>query len=297
MPTNREDIAKAMFIDAKDVFMKNLENYKKADYKSYMSDEKSTKDKEKYETVGNLKPAGEKLEGEPIEYGKITDGNTTYITNKTWANGITNTMEAKEDDQWGIIKKGSVPELARTMMVLREENSAAVWNEVQSRTGADGVAYAANNHPLLNTGVSVNDNLNTGVLNFDNFESTVNMFEDWKSHYGQRFVTSPDRIMMNKKRQIGYAALIQSNLKAFESSNTKNTLPVLNTVFGHYLNALLVHFVDTSIKSAVFQRRKGLTPAYDYDKRSTFNFYFNVHERYQTGMINPGFGFITLTGA
>lgn len=297
MPTTREDIAKAMYIDAKEVFTKNIQNYKTSEYKNFMTEKTSKKRQEKYETVGNLKPAGEKLEGEAVEYGKITDGHTTYITNKTFSNGIVNTMEAGEDDQWDLIKKGSVPELARTMMVLREVKSANVWNNVQTETGADGVAYAANNHPLINTGAFTNDNLATGVLNFDNYEAVIKMFQDWKNHYGEKFQTSPDKILMNKKRQIQFAALMGSSLKAFESSNTKNTLPVLSVIFGTYLDELLVHFIDTTIDSAIFQRRKGLTQGYDYDNRETFNFYFNVHERYETGMINPGFGFVTLTGA
>ena len=57
-----------------------------------------------------------------------------------------------------------------------------------------------------------------------------------------------------------------------------------------------MHILDESVDSAIFQKRKGLKDEYDYDNRSTFNFYYNVHERYKAAMINPGFGFVTITG-
>ena len=90
--------------------------------------------------------------------------------------------------------------------------------------------------------------------------------------------------------------MLQSALHPFEESNTKNTIPQLRTIFSSYINANKVHILDESIDSAIMQKRKGLTSGYDYDERETFNFYFNVHERYKAAMINPGFGFVTITG-
>jgi phage major head subunit gpT-like protein len=149
--TMRADIAKAMYVGSKEVFKKNLEARKEQEWKSYMTVKTSDKMEEKYETVGNLKPASEKLEGAPIEYGKITDGYTTTIKNKTWANGFQVSMEAKEDDQWTLVADSKSSELVRTIVDLREENAAAVWNEVQTRVSADGKYYADDDHPLLNT--------------------------------------------------------------------------------------------------------------------------------------------------
>ena len=106
---------------------------------------------EKYETIGNLKPATEKLEGASIQYGKITDGNTTTIKNKTYANGFEVSMEATEDDKWKVIADAKASELVRTIVDLKEENCAAVWNSVQTTVCADGKYYADNDHPLLNT--------------------------------------------------------------------------------------------------------------------------------------------------
>lgn len=300
--TRRADIAKAMYIGSKEIFKKNLESRKEQEWKAYMSVKTSDSSEEKYETIGNLKPATEKLEGAPIEYGKITDGRTTTIVNKTWANGFEVSMEAKEDDKWKLIADAKASELVRTIVDLKEENCAKVWNEVQTRISADGQAYASNAHPLLNTGAFTNDNLATGVIDatgtgFTTWDNTIKMFKEIKNHYGKKFTTKPTSALMSINRQTTVMALLGSQLKPFEASNTKNTIPVLKLIFGSFLDDLLVHFLDETIDSAVIQVRKGIVTGYDYDERSTFNFYFNIHERYNVGMINEGYGFITCTGA
>lgn len=297
MATNRADIAKAMYAEVKEVFMDNIKTYPVEEYKAFTKEKTSTKKSEKYETIGNLKPASVKAEGDPVEYGTITDGHTTTLTNETIANGISFTMEATEDDQWGLVDKSKVSELSRTMMSQRELKAAAVWNGVASNVGADGVAHAADSHPLLNS-AEVNDNKETGAISFDKWDTCVQKFNSWKNHYGEKFITKPSAALANINKQTYLMALLASNLKPFESTqtNTKNTIPQLKLIFGSYLSALPIHFIDETIDSAVFQRRKALTMQYDYDKRGTFNFYFNVHERYVCGMINPGFGFVTLTG-
>lgn len=290
----RSDIAKAMYIETKEIFTKNLKKYTKAEWKAFMTMKSSTKMEETYDTVGNLKPAERKLEGEPILYGKITDGHTTTVKNETYANGFQVSMEAKEDDKWGLVDKTKTSELARTMMSLRENKSADIWNNVLTSVGADGVAFASTAHPLLNNPAKTNDNLQTGVLNFTNYDTAVSAFGDWLNHYGEKFETKADKLLLNIKNQTMVMALLSSNLKPFENSNTKNTIPQLTLVFGSYLSSILFHFIDSTVDTAIMQKRKGLNTEYDYDKRSTFNFYFNTHERYKTAMINPGFGFRTL---
>lgn len=300
--TRKADIAKAMYIGSKEIFKKNLESRSEQEWKSYMSVKTSDSSEEKYETIGNLKPATEKLEGASIEYGKITDGRTTTIVNKTYANGFEVSMEAKEDDKWKLVADAKASELVRTIIDLKEENCADVWNNVTTRISADGTAYASDNHPLLNTAGAVNDNKVTGVIDnsatgFTTWDNAVKQFATLKNHYGKRFMSKPTSALMSRNRQTTVMALLQSQLKPFEASNTKNTIPVLKLIFGSFLDDLLVHFLDETIDSAVIQVRKGIVTDYDYDARSTFNFYFNIHERYNVGMINEGFGFVTCTGA
>lgn len=294
--TTRADIARAMYAEVKEVFMENLKKQPEEQWKSYATVKQSNSASEKYETIGNLKPAHTKAEGDPVVYGDIKQAYETIITNETVANGFAVTMEAKEDEKWRIVPEVKVNELVRTIINQREVRVAAVWDGVTTTAGADGVALAAHNHPLLDDNVNTNDNLVEIQFNIDSYDLANRRFNHWRNHYGEKFFTAPDKMLLHRDRQTQALAMLQSSQRPFENTNTKNTIPQLKLVFSSYIKTLPVHLIDSSIDSAVFQQRKKLTDGYDYDVRSTFNWYYNVHERYKAGMINCGFGFVTITG-
>lgn len=291
----RADIARAMYVGTKEVFMDNLKKQPQEEWKAYATVKTSDKMEETYDSVGNLKPADVKAEGDPVQYGKIEEAYKTTVKNDTIANGFAVTMEAKEDEQWGIVPEVKVNELVRTMISKRETSVAAVWDGVTTDVGADGVAHASAAHPLLNS-VETNDNLVESVFDIDAYESGVKKFNHWLNHYGDKFFTRPSALLAHRDRQTYIFAMLQSALHPFEESNTKNTIPQLRTIFSSYIAELPVHIIDESIDSVIMQKRKELKAEYDYDKRDTFNWYFNVHERYKAAVINPGFGFVTITG-
>lgn len=296
--TKRADIARAMYLGTKEVFMDNLKKQPTEQWKSYATEKKSDKKEETYDSVGNLKPAAVKPEGDAIEYGKIQEAYKTTVVNETVANGFSVTMEAEEDEKWGVIPEVKVSELARTMISKRELAVAEVWDNVTTAVGADGVPYASNIHPLLNDPTKRNDNLIEDTFDIDSYQDGVKRFNHWLNHYGDKFFTTPSAILAHRDRQTNIFAMLQSTLLPFEASitNTKNTIPQLKTIFSSYIAELPVHILDEGIDSAIFQRRKKITDGYYYDVKDTFNFYYNTHERYKAAMINPGFGFVTITG-
>lgn len=294
--TYREDISRAMYLEAKEVFMDNLKKQPTEQWKAYATVKDSNKMEEVYDSVGNLKPADIKAEGEAVVYGDIKEAYKTTVKNETVANGFAVTMEAQEDEKWGVIPEVKVNELVRTMISKREQAVAKVWDDVTTAVGADGVPYASNIHPLVNDPTKRNDNLVEDTFDIDSYQEGVKRFNHWLNHYGDKFFTTPSAMLAHRDRQTNIFAMLQSALLPFENTNTKNTIPQLKTIFSSYINALQVHILDESIDSAIFQRRKGLKDDYDYDVRETFNFYYNVHERYKAAMINPGFGFVTITG-
>ena len=294
--TTRADIARAMYAEVKEVFMENLKKQPEEQWKSYATVKQSSSASEKYETIGNLKPAHTKAEGDPVVYGDIKQAYETIITNETVANGFAVTMEAKEDEKWRIVPEVKVNELVRTIINQREVRVAAVWDGVTTTAGADGVPLAAHNHPLLDDAINTNDNLVDIQFNIDSYDLANQRFNHWRNHYGEKFFTAPDKMLLHRDRQTQALAMLQSSQRPFENTNTKNTIPQLKLVFSSYIKTLPVHLIDSSIDSAVFQQRKKLTDGYDYDVRSTFNWYYNVHERYKAGMINCGFGFVTISG-
>lgn len=295
MAMNRSDIARMMYVGQLEVFKENLKKNKKEEWSQYATVMNSKKNEETYDTLGNLQAAQEKNEEGSVNYGGIKQAYQTTVTNKTYANGFKVTMEASEDDQYNVIDAVKASELARTMISLKEENVAAIWDGVFTNTGSDGVASASDSHPLIGSTLK-NDNLASGAITPDNVIAASNKFNDIKNHSGGKFDTDATAILAHKNQQATVQAVLASSLKAMELSNTKNTVPALKAIFSRYINKVYWHLLDEDIVSVILQKRKGLTTDYDYDKRDTFNFYFNAHERYRAAIIHPGFGHVSSQG-
>ena len=114
--TTRADIARAMYVGTKEVFMENLKKQPTEQWKSYATIKDSNKMEETYDSVGNLKPAEIKAEGAALVYGDIKEAYKSTVKNETVANGFSVTMEATEDEQWGLVPAVKVNELDRTMI-------------------------------------------------------------------------------------------------------------------------------------------------------------------------------------
>jgi phage major head subunit gpT-like protein len=292
---NRSDIARMMYVGQLEIFKDTLKKNKKEEWPQYATVMNSTKKEETYDTLGNLQAAQEKAEESPVNYGGIKQAYQTTVTNKTYANGFKVTMEASEDDQYKVIDTVKGSELARTMVTKKEKEEATIWDGIFTNTGSDGVASASASHPLINSSLT-NDNLASGAITPDNVIAASNKFHNIMNHAGDLFDTDATAILAHKDQQATVQAVLASNLKAMELSNTKNTVPALKAIFSRYINKTYWHLLDENIVSVILQKRKGLTTDYDYDKRDTFNFYFNAHERYRAAIIHPGFGHVSSLG-
>jgi hypothetical protein len=177
----------------------------------------------------------------------------------------------------------------------REKNVAAVVDGVFTAISADGKAYAANDHPLdTSKTATVNDNLMAASkITPDNVITGCNMFNSIYDYAGSLFDTSATAILAHSNKEAEVSAVLMSNLKSNELSNTKNTVPKLKAIFGRYINLHYWHLLDENIDSFIFQRRTGLVPMSDQDKISTLNFYWAMVERYRAAQINPGFGHVS----
>lgn len=295
MPNTRADIARYLSDKITESFYDNLKVQRKEEYKEFTTPKKSTKDEEIYASVGNLSPAEEKIEGGPLHYDTMKEMFFTTVINKTYDRGFSATWEATEDDPEKILQRVKTGGMIRAMISKREQNAAAVVDGVFTATGADGVAYAAANHPLDTTKTAlVNNNLMTaGKINADNVIAGCNMFNSIYDYAGSKMDTSASSILAHANKQSDVNAVLMSNLKAGELSNTKNTVPNLKAKFGRYINLHYWHLLDDEIDSFILQRRTGLVPMSDQDKISTLNFYWAMVERYRAAQINPGFGHVS----
>ncbi|MGE5631383.1 MAG: Mu-like prophage major head subunit gpT family protein [Caulobacteraceae bacterium] len=294
--TNQSDLNKEMYVGHMEVWKKNLEKPAKEQWREYATIKNSTKMEETYETLGNLDPAQETAPSGQINYGTIKDAYETTVKNKKYTNGFSVDIETYDDDQYAVVDETKVNELYRTMITLREKNVAAQWNGVFTTTGSDGVAQAASNHPLKNSAL-VNDNLMTsGPITPDSVINGAMKFNAIKNQAGDVFDTDATAILAHKDKMALVQAVLSSNLKAMELSNTKNTVPNLKAIFSKYLDANPWHLLDEAIASVIMQIRSGLKTNSYFDDKDTLTWYFNAWERYRAAIIHPGYGFISNPG-
>lgn len=278
-----------------ELFLENLKTPRKEEYLAFTTPKPSTKDEEIYDSIGNLSAAEEKAEGGPLHYEQVTQMYQTTVINKTYDRGFYETWEAIEDDVEKVIGKINTGAMIRAMVTKRETEVAAVVDGTFAAVSADGKVYAANDHPLDTAKTaSANDTLMTaGAITPDNIITGCNMFNDIKDFAGNPFDTSATAILAHANNGANIKAILESNLKASELSNTKNTVPALKVILGKYISKTNWHLLDETIPSFIFQRRKGLTPFDDQDKTNTLNYYWAMVERYRAAQINPGYGVIS----
>lgn len=278
-----------------ELFLENLKAPMTEEYLAFTTPKTSTKDEEKYDSIGNLSAAEEKAEGGPLSYEQVTQMYQTTVINKTYDRGFYETWEAIEDDVEKVINKINTGAMIRAMVTKREQEVAAIVDGVFTSASADGKYYADDDHPLDTAKTTaVNNNLMTaGAITPNNIIDGCNMFNDIKDYAGNPFDTKPTAILAHANNEATIRSIFMSNLKAQELSNTKNTVPTLKIIVGRYIHKTYWHLLDETIPSFIFQRRKGLTPFEDQDKVDTLNYYWAMVERYRAAQINPGYGHVS----
>lgn len=297
MAMRRSDISRMLAAGQAKIFRENLKPAKKEQWRWCSTIMKSNKAQETYDSIGNLKPAHKKEEEGNIQYGKLEQAYQTTVVNETYANGYWFSMEVEEDDLYAVVDEGQQKELPRTMQYLREKHIAEVWDGVFDTVGADGVYYASATHPLKNCPGKYNDNLADNVApSPDALIAAANKFNHIYRHNGELMDTDATAILCHKDKMSTWQAILASNLKAQELSNTKNTVPMLRLIWNKYINTNYYHLIDEEIESVIMQIRRGFKYSYYVDKKDTLNTYFNVTERRKAAHINPGFGHVSSQG-
>ena len=289
------DVSRLLILGIKEIMKRLLQTQRETYFDKCSSKKTSNKLAEYYETIGNISAAQIVAENGEIPYNTIKQGYRTTVTNVKVANGFSVSIETNDDDLTGAIDEAKVGGLMRTMIAKKEKIVAAVWNTVQTTTGADGVYLASASHPLINS-ASLNNNLGSGAINPDNVVTMCNMANDIMDQAGELFDTEFTQILAHKNQMAKILAVLESSLKAYELSNTKNTVPVLKPVFNKYLSKTLWHVRDETIDSVVYQERKGIENNVERDATYNYKWLVNLIERYAASCINNGYGFATSTG-
>lgn len=295
--TMTDDISRMLLAGQKEIFTRNMQAYP-LEYPRFTTKKTSNKETETYDSMGNLKAAAQKLEGDAITYGKVRQAYQTSITNKTWANGYEFTMEAMEYDLYGVINSAKALELARTMRDLEETNAIYWIDNAATVNLADGVPLASDSKPLRDS-AATNDTLATAssIADPDNHKTMINQFYGFLNHAGGKMKARPTNGFTHYVNQLTVEEVYRSMNKANEMSNTKNTLPTISWSYSTYMSSQTAWLMrDSSYEHVLFQWFKKTTFDNDYDKRYTKNMYFNSIAMYQTGCL-PNIGIVYNPGA
>lgn len=291
------DVSRMIVVGQKEIFTRNFDSYP-LEYPGFTTPKSSNKESETYDSMGNLKAATQKIEGDAITYGKVTQAYQTTVKNLTWANGYEVTIEATKYDQYGVINKVEAKELARTMRELEEENAIYWVDNIDSVNLADGVPLASNSHPLVDS-ASLNDTLATAgsIAVPANHKTMINMFYSFMNHAGGPMKAKANKALTHYVNQLTVEEVYSSINRANEFSNTKNTLPKLNWVYSTYMNSQTAYIMwDSSYEHILFQTFMGTDFDTDQDKIYTKNMYFNAIAMYNTGCL-PNIGIVYNAGA
>lgn len=260
----------------------------------------------KYDSMGDLSAATEKLEMDAFIFDSIDENLNTTIQSKTWGKGVQASMEKLDYDLYNTVKGTFGVNLIQKMRFLKERKVADAYNDAFATTGADGVYVYSATHPLQRSAL-VNDNLMTGALTPENFiagKIKANFIYD---QAGEPYDTEPNVLLVHPAKQFVALQILMSNLMAFENSNTKNVtndLMPVKVVTNKYLdyNASTGvspwFLIDRNMTDAglILQTKRGLKLKTWWVNENEI-FRGAVTEQYQVGFISPGYGSWGSTGA
>lgn len=293
--TMTSDISRMIVAGQKEIFLKNHDSFP-LEYTEFTTPKKANKKTETYDSMGNLQAAAEKLEGASISYGSVGQAYQTSITNKTWANGYSVTLEATKYDLYGTINSVKAKELARTMRE-QEEARAVRWVDNAFATNlADGAPLCTNSRPLHDVPGSYNDTLTTGALNPDNLKIARQMFARFKNHAGGPMKSKATDGLTHYVNQQTVEEITASTQKAYELSNTANKVLRVNWHYSTYMSSETAWFLwDSAFEHILFQWFLKTAFDSDEDKISTKNLYLNSIAIYETGCL-PNIGIVGSQG-
>lgn len=291
------------------IFNSQVKRPMKKLYPEICTEVKETKKVGLYDTIGGIGAAAVKPEGDPVPTDSMDQGYQTSITDKTVAKGVETTREKLEYDLYGEIRKMVGPATMKVMLDFKEKEIADLYNHgFATNTGADGVYTFSASHPLINGGAALNSNLATGALTTDNLIKAKNMFIDIKDQAGGIFDTYATKLLINPKKQYQAMQILESQLVAFELSNTKNVanaIDPIKIVANRYIDYNTTtdvspwFLIDDTLEDAgaILQTNKSMWLETEWAIKAAQIFYTFVLERYSSAFISPGYKVIGSSGA
>ena len=275
-------------------------------YPQIVTEKQQVKQIGNYDTMGDLGPAGKHTPGDTIVFDKIQQLDRTTITSETVVKGVEADMEALEYDLYDTVNKTFGTPLIKRLLTMKEKAVADVYNDSFASTGADGVYQMSATHPLQRSAL-YNDNLSTGGLTPENLVLAKNKFNLIYDQAGEPFDTEPTHLLIHPNKLYVALQILQSQLMAFQLSNTMNTvndvMPV-KIVTNRYLDFNTTtevspwFLLDRTMEDAgvILQTKKGLRlKTWWVNENEVYR--GTAIEIYGVGMVSMGYGIVGSTGA
>lgn len=239
MYTMTDDIKRMLEVGQREIFMSNMDAQPK-EYPEFCVTKPSKKEKETYDSIGNLARGGKLGEGDTIDYNKVGQAYQTTIYTEQWANGFSVSYKAKKLDLYGVINNTDAKELANTALQDKEHEAIYWIDNIATITLADGVSWASTSHPLIASADVIDNTLTAAsIANPESHKAMWQAFaRGWKTHTGEKFKIKWTDALTNAVNQMDIEEVFQGSMKAKEMSNTQNKLPKnINWHYSTYMSS------------------------------------------------------------
>ena len=260
----------------------------------------------KYDTLGDMGAAELHGEGDAFNFDKFSQNYETTITSLRYYKAVEASREELENDLYNVVASRFGTPLVNKLIQKKERLVADAYNDGFATTGADGVYVFSASHPLQRS-ASLNDNLATGALTPDNLVLAKNKFNSIYDQAGEFYDTMPTHLLIHPNKIYDAIAILESQLMAFQLSNTKNTtqavdaLQIITNKYLDYNNSTGVSpwfLLDKTMTDAgcVLQVQKGYYMNTWWENNNDV-FRGVAHEKYGVSFISPGYGAVGSTGS
>lgn len=288
------------------VFNKAAKMPRKLSYPQICTEKQEEKKIGKYDSMGDLGPAQEKIEMDAYIFDSVDQNNNTTIESYTYGKGVQASMEKLDYDLYGTVKGTFGTALIQKLQFLKERKVADAYNDAFATTGSDGVFTLSATHPLQRSAL-YNDNLATGALTPENFVNGKIKFNFIHDQAGEFYDTEPTILLVHPAKQYVALQILMSNLMAFELSNTKNVvndIMPIKVVTNRYLDYNATtgvspwFLIDGTMTDAgcILQTKRGLKLKTWWVNENEI-YRGTASECYGVGVISPGYGLIGSSGA
>ena len=289
MPINRGSFSKALWPGVESWYGMSY-NKHETQYTDIFETSSSRKAFEEIIGVSGLGLAGVKGEGAPISYDSMTQGYISRFQHVEYALGTIITRNMVEDDQYDVVGRMRVEELANAMRITKETIGANILNRAftSTYTGGYGLELCSTLHTNVAGGTYQNELSTPADLSEASLEQMCIDIGKWTNDRGHQISAKAADLIIPVDLMFEADRIINSSGRVGTADNDKNAIMgKFNIHVNNYLTDTDAFFLKTDISNGLihFERRADdFTMDNEFD---TENAKFKATGRYSFGWADP----------